>query len=294
MKRHLWPLVLASLFISVSSAHAITVSIEGNYLYPGNQDVVLGSAVFPPASGNHVLEADPDFGFKATVEHANWRASWRWLNTKSTDSFSAGAGTYWAALNHPSASYIYSALQADGEITLNVVDLDLLIPVTTPGSALVNLFGGLRYAGYENTLNANYDAGTSIVNRSSENQLFGLRGGVEFDYPLFGDNLSLQGGAAVSLMAGESKFNQTESLVPLTLDLKQNSIVPGFDVDLALNYSLNLAHTAVDVFVGYEFMQLNNAVFNQNFVDDINDGAQVNDAMNAAFHGAKFGLSVTF
>jgi len=298
MQRCLWLLVLASFFVAVSSAHAqLIFSVEGNYLYPGNQDVVLGSdagsIIVPGVSGNDVLDAPPDFGFQATVAGGNWRASWRWFNTKS-DFFTA-TGRADVALNHPGINYgAYTTLNANGEITLNVVDLDLLMPITTPGSASVSLFGGLRYVGYENTLNANYDAGGQIVNRSSENQLFGIRGGVEFDYPIFIDNLSVKGGAAVSLMAGESKFNQTQSLGPIALDLKQDVVSPGFEVDLALNYSLQLAHTGVNIWAGYEFMQFNNAVYNQNFVDDINDAAQVNDAINAGFHGVKFGASVEF
>lgn len=275
---------------------AITLGLEVNNYEPTDQDVILGSAVVPGLADNDQLTYSTDTGYRLFVEDTSWRLSW--LSLDYTGDYAAGArgGNYYAALDHPASTYgAYNSVAADGKIELEVIDLDYLIDINTSGSSDVKAKFGLRYATYDNKLEARYDAGAQNVTQNAKNDMFGLKAGIEGRFPIALDNnLALLGNFAVSILSGDSKFEHTESLGNLQRNVTWSSTVPVFEAGLSLDYRIKLAPQIIHFWFGYDLLRFEDVATTQSFTDSASLGSQVQPGNEAGFQGWKLGVSWTF
>ena len=191
-----------------TQANAIELGLELNLLKPANQDVVLGSDY--QNGRNDILEPDTDLGFRLYAQDGSWRASWLSLRSKTSESVTGRNFDYYTAIDHPDDDYgSYDTLSASGEIELNELGVDYLIPLNVASTTQLALAAGLRYVNFESTINADFDAGGQIVDRNAENDMFGLRLGIEGSREV--GPVSIEAAFGFGLLFGESDFTQTES-----------------------------------------------------------------------------------
>ncbi len=294
IKRFIHLLMLAA--IIPAHALALTVGVEFNYYEPADQDVVLGSAVNLVPTDNDQLEFDNKLGYRLFAHSTNWRFSWLHLEPDADFAGGARGGDYYVALDHPAATYgPYDSIAADGEIELDVIDLDYLIPINTSGPASLMATAGIRYAKYDNTISVRYDAGNQVINRDTENTMFGLRGGLEGRVPLgIADNFSLAGYMAVSILSGESDFSHNESFGGLERNLSWDSTIPVFEAGIGVEYKLKLAEQVWRLSLGYDLLRFEDVATTQSFTDSSSLGSQVEQGSEAGFAGWNIGVGVTF
>jgi hypothetical protein len=285
MRRYVLTGGLALAFAPLSS-HALEVGIEVNMLKPANQDVVLGTD-YSTSGANDVLEPDSDVGFKLFVQDATWRASWLKIDSKTS---TVGGPRESVSLDHPDSNYgSYTTLAASGEIQLDEIGADYLIPLTSSGATQVTMTTGLRYVMFESDLYANYDTGGQVINRKASNDLFGFRAGVEASRNV--GVVTIDATFGLGLMFGKSKFSQTETSSGYVRDLSSNSMAPTVDAQVRVTYKVA---RAANLWLGYELMQFTNVATQQIFVDDVNDASQIPTGIDAGFHGVKAGFSWIF
>jgi hypothetical protein len=274
----------------------ITIGLEINNYEPTDQDVILGSAVVPGLAGNDQLSYSTDTGYRLFVGGTNWRLSW--LSLDYTGDYAAGArgGNYFVALDHPTSTYgPYNSVAADSKIELEVIDLDYLISINTAGPSSVLASFGLRYATYENNLQARYDGGAQNVTQNAKNDLLGLRAGMEGRFPFaLQNNLAFLGKISIAILAGDSEFTHTESLGNLQRNVTWSSTVPVFDAGLSLDYRIKLAPQILHVWLGYDLIRFEDVATTQSFTDSSSLGSQVQPGNEAGFQGWKVGFSYEF
>ena len=224
-------------------ASAIDVILEINDLEPTHQDVVLGSRSLLTPTANDVLEYSSEIGFRIAVQNSNWRFSWLRLNPEADYAAGGRNNEYYVALDHPNQTYgTYSSVSGRGEIELDVFDLDYLIPITTVGPGSLTAFGGFRIANYDMSMNATYDTTGQVIQRTAENGLFGIHGGIEGSAPFFTiDTFRFAGHMAISLLSGDSEFTHSESAGNLQRNLSWPSTVT--TVDARIDYVVNCQQT---------------------------------------------------
>lgn len=273
-----------------------SVDIEALLWEPTGQDVVLGSEALVAPFGNDLLDFDMQAGFGISVHGTNWRIVYRDIGFEEDYiADHGGLGNFTVALDHPAGTYgAYDTVAAVGNIDLRLLDADLLIPINTATSTRLTAFTGLRYVDYGSSLRADYDAGGQIVTRSADNSLFGVRVGLEAEQPLFIDNFYLGLHGAISMLMGESEFTHTESASGFQRNLGLDATVPVIEAGLRLNYAVNLAAIRLEMWAGYEFIQFDDIVTAQMFVDNIGSATQFGDGVSAGFRGYTVGFLVNF
>jgi hypothetical protein len=271
------------------SAQALEVGLEINFLKPANQDVVLGTNYFDTGA-NDILKPDTDVGFKLHAQDGSWRASWLSLKSKTSTSVTDRDFDFYSSIDHPDDDYgSYDTLSASGKIELNELGFDYLIPLATASSTSVMLTAGLRYVMFESTLSANYDDGGQEIDRKADNDLYGLRVGLEASREL--GPVTVDAVFGLGLAAGKSKFRQTETYSDWQRQLSFNSTSTAVDAQVRVTYPL--LDTA-KVWLGYEFLQYSDVATIQVFYDDVAEGANLQQGIDAGFHGFKLGFAWAF
>lgn len=296
MKRVIVSLILFLFTIVISqTTYSLTVGLDTNNYEPTDQDVILGSAVVPGMADNDQVTYGTDIGYRLFVEDTNWRVSW--LNLEYTGDYAAGfrGGNYFVAIDHPTATYGgYNSVAADSTIELQMIDVDYIATLNTPGPSRVKISFGLRYASYENDLRARYDAGAQNVNQNAKNDLLGLRSGIQGRVPLAVPNLDFVGHFSVGLLAGDSEFNHTESLGNLQRKVTWSSTVPVFEAGYGLEYRYKFAPMVLRIWLGYDMLRFEDIATTQSFTDSTSLGSQVQPGQEAGFQGWKTGVSFSF
>ena len=278
--------ILAAALLPIPVFAATTIGLEvTNYLATG-QDTVLGSEFNTAPYDNQVLEYDAEANFTLMAAHNNLRFSFLNYVAKTSEG-NPDSPNYTFALDHPDSNYgTYNTMDADGKLELQIVDFGYATPINNSLSYTM----GARYVNYSSSVEANVDNSATIIDTSAKSSLLGFRFGLDQNFSL-GAGFGLDVGAAFSLLMGTNKYKHTDSGQVLERKLESNVVVPGFEAGIKGTWSY-LKNGKV--WLGYDIIRFQRLASSQVFTDDVNEATQVQDGIDAGFHGFKLGTSWTF
>ncbi len=278
--------ILAAALLPIPVFAATTIGLEVTNYQATGQDTVLGSEFDTAPFDNQVLEYDAEANFTLMAAHNNLRFSFLNYVAKTSEG-DPNSLNYQFALDHPDSDYGgYTNMDADGKLELQIVDLGYATPINNSLSYTL----GARYVNYTNSVDANVDNGGSIVAVSAKSSLFGFRFGLDQNFS-YGAGFGLEVGAALSLLMGTNEYKHTDTGNNFERKLKSDTVVPGFEAGIKGTWSY-LKNGKV--WLGYDIIRFQRLASNQIFVDDVNEATQVQDGIDAGFHGFKLGTSWTF
>ncbi|MBL0337794.1 MAG: hypothetical protein IPP67_01055 [Rhodospirillaceae bacterium] len=242
-------------------------SLEGIYTMTRTNEIEYGRVgLFNPQSRNISLDKGWEIRGTASFRLDNnieigLGLGWSRLNPVKD----SGPGGFLASVNlDPDVTIpaIFSTgTQAKLKESHYVVDAQLAFPLAF-NSFKLKIFGGIRYANFDEKINASATALFGLVNiaqqRKQDSWGIGPRVGVAFEMPISSGGLSLVGdfGAAALFGNHKTKTNTTLSLLgfPIinrSVAQKDNRTVYSLEGNLGLAY--NFGQSGIQIALGYHF-----------------------------------------
>lgn len=196
----------------------------------------------------------------------------------------AGGNLETSRLQPDNTSRFATGASANADVELEIFDLEVGSWLDLSDAIAARPFVGMRFGQVDRTLRTRYTVGgaSRFAQDTAVLDVFGLRTGSDVRWQLF-RQLSLEGGAAVSLLAGRnvSRHAETGALTPSDVRDDFNSFVPVLDAYVGLVYE----HCNFSMAAGYEMSGWINSGSYLTFIDDIADGQHVRDSHDLLLSG---------
>lgn len=284
------------------------VGVEGSSVQAGNSDVLLGvpygSSEGQPAGRLITVDFGSGTAFGAHVGRTTERGDltlsfWNYDEDASRTAMDAVDGFLPAFPNADLGADFADRLDGISSLQATVIDLTWSRPFAKTEDSTWNWQIGLRswQQEQETLLTTDLDPET----QSFEDQqhldsdadglgiLVGFSGEYHFTERIFGStNLKL-----AFLTGSVDVFNREDAFGEM-LDTTMNSADRNFrqmDLDTRINFNVV---GGLDLFIGYQFKQFDDAVTNFNYVDDVQEGLLRAATTNTSFSGISFGANFFF
>ncbi len=306
--------LMALVVLSARPSSATSVDLELLYLEPTNMDTSYATQDYFPAGTNPTVNlkletVDHPYApaYRLGVEHQGWHLSYLSFSDSEKDSITSNSATddIFISTSHPDLSWSscnLCTISADSEIKFRTLSFYRDVPLSQSGSFTANYRVGLKYISLERDLDVLMDITSSTANDykdtyNMDTSAFGFTGGVNGNWAL-SNALNLGFDIGLSLLYGSTDGKYKSVIIRpsgacindrdcYVFKWTKDTVIPMMDMALRLSYGVmdNLS-----VYAAYNLIYLANVGTIQEFVDDVDEGRNLQVNQSLGFNGPSVGV----